>query len=358
MSALGATYAVGSTRGDLPVCVISIGGPYVVGAEVYGMKRFALWLSTALLAALLVAPFLVRVPPLENTMNPAALADPDSRFVEIDGLRVHYKEDGHGTRAFLLLHGFGASLFTWRDVLGDFGRLGRTVAYDRPAFGLTERPKNRDGKSPYGDAAQTALAVDLLDSLDIDRAVFVASSAGARVAVDVAVTHPERVAGLILVGPAVFTDSGPLRWLRPLLHTPQLSRLGPLLVRGIADYGDDGIRKAWHDPSLITPAVYAGYRKPLGVTDWDVALWEFTRADRAAIDAEQLDGLANVPTLLITGDDDRIVPTKHTVELAGRIPGSTLTVLQRCGHLPHEECPAAFMSAVTTFVNSLPAANR
>jgi pimeloyl-ACP methyl ester carboxylesterase len=322
------------------------------------MKRWMVWLSVALVAVLSIGPLLVPVPPLRNTADPASLADPDSRFVAIDGLRVHYKEKGDGTPAFLLLHGFGASVFTWREVFGDFGRLGRTVAYDRPAFGLTERPTHWAGENPYADAAQTALAVTLLDSLGIDAAVFVANSAGARIAVDVALHHPERVTALILVDPAISSGAGPLRWLRPLLRAPQFERVGPLLVRSMADYGDEGIRRAWHDPALITPAVYAGYRKPLGATDWDVALWEFTRADRESIDDVQFNALADIPTLLITGDDDRIVPTQRTIELAGRIPGSTLNILPQCGHLPHEECPAAFLSAVTGFVYGLPAAKR
>jgi len=64
-------------------------------------------------------------------------------------------------------------------------------------------------------------------------------------------------------------------------------------------------------------------------------------------------GLATTPTLLITGDDDRIVPTQRTIDLAAKIPGSRLVVLPDCGHVPQEECPAPFMNSVREFLSSV-----
>lgn len=310
-------------------------------------KNLVIGIVLVLSAAALFGPFLVSVPPLENTVDPVTLADADSRFVEVHELNVHYKEAGQGAPVFMLLHGFGASVFTWREVMGSFAGLGRTVAYDRPAFGLTQRPRQWPGINPYGDQAQAELAVALLDTLDADSAVWVANSAGARVAVDVALQHPERVTALVLVDPAI---SGGPRWLQPLLRTPQLDHLGPRLVRSIADYGDDGIRRAWHDPTRITADVFAGYRMPLRANDWDRALWEFSRADRDGSIGKRLQELAAIPTLVITGDDDRVVPTDRTIELAKQIPGSSLVVLPNCGHLPQEECPGPFMVAVREFL--------
>lgn len=309
-------------------------------------RRNTLIVVAVLIATVLIAPFFVGVPPLTDTVDPVTLANADSRFIEVNGLNVHYKEAGGGAPAFVLLHGFGASLFTWREVLPGFAELGRAIAYDRPAFGLTQRPVDWSGPNPYGDGAQTTLALALLDALQVDRAVWVANSAGARVAVDVALRQPERVIALVLVDPAI--GAAP-RWLKPVLKTPQMQHLGPRLVRSITTVGDDGIRRAWHDPSRITAEVYAGYRAPLKARDWDTALWNFTLADRdPAIDAG-ITKLA-VPTLVITGSDDRIVPTQRTIELAAHIPASELVVLADCGHLPQEECPGPFMDAVRKFV--------
>ncbi len=305
-----------------------------------------------MIGVILVAPFLIPIPALHDTVDPVALADADSEFVDIDGLSVHFKAAGAGEPAFLLLHGFGASVFSWRDVLPEFAQWGRVIAYDRPAFGLTERPTTWTGANPYSAAYQTALVLGLLDALGQRQVILVAHSAGARVAVDVALTQPQRVMGLILVDPAISVSHSTWRWLLPLLHTPQLDRLGPLLVRSIARTGDAGIRRAWHDQAKLTSEVFAGYRKPLRADNWDVALWEFTRADRAPLAVAQLQQIARIPTLLITGDDDRIVPAAQTIALAGVIGSSELRVLPQCGHLPHEECPGRFMAVVEAFLSA------
>jgi pimeloyl-ACP methyl ester carboxylesterase len=125
-------------------------------------------------------------------------------------------------------------------------------------------------------------------------------------------------------------------------------------VRSIATSGTDTIRRAWHRPDEITEAVLAGYRLPLRAENWDRALFELTRAPRGPGPAKQLDALASVPTLIVTGDDDRIVPTASTVALAERIPGATLRVLPSCGHVPQEECPDAFLAAVQAFIGVIP----
>ena len=88
-------------------------------------------------------PFLVPVSALDGLVTETEFADPDSKFIEINDVTVHYKEMGTGETTFILLHGFGASTYSWREVMDDFSQHGRVIAYDRPAFGLTERPHAR-----------------------------------------------------------------------------------------------------------------------------------------------------------------------------------------------------------------------
>jgi pimeloyl-ACP methyl ester carboxylesterase len=316
------------------------------------MKAGLKWvLGGLILVTLLVVivPFLIPVPPLEDTSSRRALADEDSRFSEVSGLEVHFKEAGSGDPAFLLLHGFGASTFSWREVIEPLAEHGRVIAYDRPAFGLTERPLEWEGQNPYGPEAQVELVFELMDALELDQAVLVGNSAGGTVALQAALARPDRVSGLILVDAAVYTGGGAPALVRPLLYTPQMNHLGPLLARRIARDGDEFIRRAWHDPDRINPAVFAEYRKPLQVPDWDRALWELTKASRSADLEARLDQVV-VPTLVITGDDDRIVPTEESLQLAAEIPGAVLAVLDECGHLPQEECPVQFLGAVRTFL--------
>lgn len=298
---------------------------------------------------LMVVPFLIPVPPLKDTTPRRELAGPDSRFLELEGLEVHYLEAGSGEPTFLLLHGFGASTYTWREVLDPLGEIGRVIAYDRPAFGLTERPLDWVGQNPYSPSAQVDLVLDMIETLGLERVLLVGNSAGGTIALEVGLSHPDKIAGLILVDPAVYTGGGAPPMIRPLLQTPQLDHLGPLLARRIARDGDQFIRNAWHDPDRIPSEVFVGYRKPLQVQHWDRALWELTKVSRSAHLETKLDQV-QVPVLVITGDDDRIVPTEESIRLAAELPDAMLAVIQSCGHLPQEECPEQFLNAVNEYL--------
>lgn len=316
--------------------------------------RIVLIVVGVLLLVALVGPFLVPVPPLEGAVPPQQLADPDSRFLEINNVDVHYKLMGEGEPALMLLHGFAASTFSWREVMEPLARQHTVFAFDRPAFGLTERPLPGEwrGESPYGSRAQVAQTVGLMDRLGIERAILVGNSAGGTISVLTALEHPHRVQALVLVDPAIYTHGRSLGLLRPLLHTPQMRHLGPLITRRIQSWGMDFARSAWHDPDRITPQVWEGYLKPLQAQDWDRALWELAIAGSSTDLSDRLDEMT-LPVLVITGDDDRVVPTEQSVRLAGELPDAELVVIPDCGHVPHEECPQPFLEAVNDFLIGL-----
>jgi pimeloyl-ACP methyl ester carboxylesterase len=305
-----------------------------------------------LLLIMLVGPFLVPVPPLTDTVPPEQLADPDSQFIEINGLTVHVKTMGHGEPVILLLHGFGASLFSWHAVMEPLSQYGTVIAYDRPAFGLTERPMTWTGENPYSSQASVDLLPGILDHFNVQEAILVGNSAGGTVSMQFTLQHPERVQALILVDPAVYEGGGGPSWLRPFYKTPQMNHLGPLIVRSIQSSGLDLIKMAWYDPSKITPETMAGYTKPLKADNWDRALWYFTAASQPSNLPERLSEFT-LPVLVITGDTDKIVPTEYSVRLAGELPNATLVVIPQAGHVPHEEQPVAFMQAVAEFLKTI-----
>jgi pimeloyl-ACP methyl ester carboxylesterase len=318
------------------------------------MKKNRFWkiagtVLSVLLILILIGPFLVPVPPLENTVPVEQLTDPDSRFIEVNGINVHYKTYGQGEPTFILLHGFGASLFSWREVTAPLAEFGTVIAYDRPAFGLTERPLKWEGENPYSQEAQIELVVGLMDALGVERAVLVGNSAGGTIAMLTALKYPQRVQSLILVDPAVYAGGGAPAWVRPLLRTPQMRHLGPLIARQIQTRGPELIELAWYDATRITEETLALYKKPLQVENWDRALWELTVASQESDLADRLDEFT-LPVLVITGEADKIVPTEQSIRLAGELPNAQLVVIPQAGHVPHEEQPAAFMQAVTEFL--------
>ena len=318
------------------------------------MRRLALTLLL-LLCCLAVCLPLAWVGQSPDTLPTEQLAEPDSLFIDVDGLQVHYKIVGQDERTLVLLHGFAASVFSWRKVVEPLSEAGMVVAFDRPGFGLTARPMPGEwaGESPYSPEAQADLTVALLDELGIDRAVLVGHSAGGTIALLTALRYPERVEALVLEGAAVYENTGTPEWMGPLLRTPPMGRLGPLLVRSITLWGEAAIRTAWSDPDKITVELISGYKKPLQVENWDRALWEVVLASHPLGLEERLDEVS-VPALVITGERDRIVPTRNSEPLSAELPAAEQVVIPGCGHVPHEECPAEFLLAATEFFSRLP----
>ncbi|RJP48927.1 MAG: alpha/beta hydrolase [Anaerolineaceae bacterium] len=322
------------------------------------MKRWkkTLLISFVVLAVIAcVGPFLVPVPPLEETVTESELADPDSKFIEVNDVTIHYKEQGNGETTFILLHGFGASAFSWREVMDDFAARGRVIAYDRPAFGLTERPMPETWKTnPYSMDANIELLRGLMDALGIEKAVLVGNSAGGAVSVAFALRYPERMDALVLVDPGLGGGRGPQfpDWVLPLMRTPQARHIGPLLVRDIAVSGDETILRAWSDPSKVTDEIFEGYHKPLQANNWDRGLYELTFAPAHSELRPLLPNL-KTPTFIIGGEDDLIIRPWYFEAIAPEIPGAQLVLLPNCGHVPQEECPDVFMQEIIQFLESV-----
>jgi len=229
---------------------------------------------------------------------------------------------------------------------------GTIIAYDRPAFGLTERPMEWEAESPYSQQSQVELVIGLMDVLNIEKAILVGNSAGGTISMMTALQFPDRVRALILVDPAVYAGGGAPGWINPILKTPQMDHLGPLIARQIQVRGPELIELAWHDPSRVTPEIINAYQKPLQVDNWDKALWYLTISSQESRLVEQLNEVTH-PTLVITGDDDRIVPTEQSIRLAGELPNAILRMIPQCGHVPHEECPNEFIQIIEEFLASV-----
>jgi pimeloyl-ACP methyl ester carboxylesterase len=330
--------------------------------------KVSLWILALLAFAVLVGPLLIPVVPLPDTVPPRDLAYADSVFADVGGLTVHLQTEPPGTTpetaatvasdpAFLLLHGFGSQTMTWRAVRPVLGAYGLVLAYDRPAFGLTERPLPGDwepGANPYGPGAQRDLALALLDAYGVERAVLIGHSAGGALALELALAAPERVAGVVLIGAAVVRGGGAPAWSRPLLSTPQMSRLGPLLMRQFAGAPGAGfLRAAYADPSRLDPVDEAAYHLGLRAEGWDQALWELTKASREPDLMPRLSEVT-VPVLVLTGEADAIVPPEQSAQVAAALPRATLVSLADCGHLPQEECPDALAEALTRWLQDAP----
>ncbi|MDO9589903.1 MAG: alpha/beta hydrolase [Microcella sp.] len=326
-----------------------------------GVQRFRRVMVIALasgILAFLIVPFLI---PFESTgtLTASEAAGADAQFITVNDLEVHVVTADHTGESpappvIVLLHGFGASTFSWREVLQPLAEVGDVIAYDRAGFGFTQRPSDWTGENPYGTPGNLELLDALLADLAPDREVIlVGHSAGGLIAAEYARLNPDVADRLVLIAPAVFTTGGVPAWLAPVLGLPQIDRLGPLLVQGIASSGEQLLEQSFVDQSVLTDVVREGYRAPLTVIGWEQGLWRFSTAPR---DNELLANLATIeqPTLLITGDADTVVPTADTEQLATKLGDESnppdLTVIAESGHLPHEERPEQFIAAVLSWI--------
>jgi pimeloyl-ACP methyl ester carboxylesterase len=315
--------------------------------------RTALVIVGVILILLLTVPLLVPVSPLPGLVPPEQVADPDSEFIEVNGLRVHVKRSGQGEPVMILLHGFGSHTESWRSVRPTLATAGTVIAFDRPAFGLTERPSAWSGPNPYGPDAQVALVIGLLDKLGIQRAILVGNSAGGTISAQVALRQPTRVSALVLVDPAIYVSGGTPSWLRPVLNSPQMRHLGPLLARSQASNMANLLLSAYHDPTKVTAEMLALYQRPLKVENWDRAFYEFLAAGQASGSLPDDVKRLALPVLVVTGEFDTWVPTAQSIRLSQEIPGAQLAVIATCGHVPQEECPQDFLRAVLPFVQAV-----
>ncbi len=317
------------------------------------MPPRSLLLTSALATVALGGPLLVPPASASDTANHRELAYDDSRFEEFRGLDLHHTVHGApGATTLLLSHHFYGSAPTWRRLVAQLESDHRLVAFDRPGFGLTERPeRDRWGEvNPYSRGAAALLGWDLLDHLEVEDAVLVGSSAGGTNALEMYLLHPERVRALVLLSPAITGDVGPPNALRPLLRSPQARRIAPHLIqRFVGEVDVARTASSWADPSRATPEDAEPYQRMLRVEGWDRGFWEVINASPRPNLSEVLADI-EVPVLVVSGDSDTVIRPTWNRRTAAAIPGARYVELEGCGHTPQEECPGALASTIEAFL--------
>ncbi|HCR71650.1 MAG TPA: hypothetical protein DIW23_09415 [Anaerolineae bacterium] len=321
------------------------------------MKKFKKFFLIFLIFACITAafgPYLIPVSELDGLVDASEFIDSDSKFIEINNVNIHYKESGSGDKTFILLHPFGGSTYSWREVMDDFAQYGRVIAYDRPAFGLTERPMPEDWiENPYGMKANVEILKSLLDEFGIEKAVLVGNSAGGAVAVAFALEYPERVEQLILVAPGVGGGRNPQfpTWALPVMWTPQMHRIGPLFMRDYQESLPRTVERGWFDQTKLTDEIRQTHLQILKIKNWDRAFYELVFAPAYP----ELRGLLpelKVKAYIIGGVEDRLIRTWYLETIVTEIPEAELSLIPQCGHVPQEECPDEFMEVIKIYLQS------
>lgn len=268
-----------------------------------------------------------------------------SRFIDVDGVRIHYQEKGAGT-PLILLHGFTSSTYSWKDVFDPLSRTYRVIAVDLKGFGFSSKP---DGD--YTRRGQALLVVSLLNHLKIEKAWIVGSSMGGEVALNVALANPHRVAGLILIDSGGVEVSGGASLAPGYVRTPVLGRVLSALALTSDHLVREGLEKSFYDDAKITPDRVRYYYRPLQTRGGQLAALR-ARTQVGQYPVEQDLGKINAKTLIVWGADDAVIPLAAGQKMNSLIKNSKLVVIEKCGHLPQEEMPERVLAEVVNFIGS------
>lgn len=277
--------------------------------------------------------------------------DMDQIEVQADGVTLSCYALGKGDPV-LLLHGLGASKITWLPLLAPLGQRHRVIVPDLPGHGESDKPRHE-----YTPRFYARVVRHLLDALEVERAVVVGNSLGGRVALELALRSPGRVAALALLDPSV----PGLRWRYMMGFTRVFpTKIGAVPFPLRERWMEVLIRRLFARPDRLPSEGYSAaasefiriYRSP-------VARMAFFSTLRHIVTERPDSFFASLrrikqPTLVVFGDQDRLVPTRLGVRLAQHLPNSELVVLPNVGHVPQFEATEQTLELLNAFLDRIP----
>lgn len=290
----------------------------------------------------------------QETREAAEAAPPEGRFVPGPDGPLYVQVHGEGP-AVVLVHGSAAWSGTWRDTQQALAAAGyRSVAVDLPPFGYSARPASGGA---YDRATQAERLLAAVEAVGVDRAVWVGHSFGGGPTLELALRHPERVDGLVLLDAAMaLGEADTVDVVDRLLAVERVRRwmvaatfTHPAMTRRV-------LQAFIADPADATDDRVALYQQPLDVrgttdaiADWLPELWSPDRAVDS-FDPSTFVRL-EVPVAVVWGTADTVTPLAQGVDLVERLPIAGLVPLEGLGHLPHIEDPEAFHEALLRYLD-------
>lgn len=268
------------------------------------------------------------------------------RAVQAGRFETNVHEHGDGAPV-LLLHGSGPGVSAWENWHGVLTRLGegrRIVAPDIVGFGFTKY----EGVEDLDIKAWTKHIIDLLDALEIERAVLVGNSFGGGLSLALALRWPERVAGLVLMG----TPAG------------EFEQSDALAQAGVFEPSKEAMRRLLltfpYDQKLVTDEMVAA-RYETSLRHQDTPFFKKLMAALNSTEGKRvmrgtpLDLLARIhqPTLVLHGREDRVIPSDVAIRIHRAIANADLQLFSSCGHWVQLERPDQFVRAVNGFLDDL-----
>ncbi len=272
---------------------------------------------------------------------------PKGKFVRVNGLRLHYVEQGKG-EPLVLLHGNGSMIqdFASSGLIETASKAYRVIAFDRPGYGHSERPRNRI----WTAKAQAELIQAALRKIGISKAIVLGHSWGCSVAVALALRSPKQVKALVLASgyyfPSLRADvvamSGPAL---PVLGDAIRYTLSPLLARLMWPF----LTRKIFGPASVPAKFKSGFPKEMTFRPSQIraSAAESALMIPGAFAARGRYGELKMPVVIVAGEEDRLIDIdKQSARLNSELPHSTIHRVRRAGHMVHQTAPGTVMAAI------------
>ena len=302
------------------------------------------FISIGILAIIVTSLFGYRDIPLEELKLKYAQAP--SSFVALAGMDVHYRDEGESNDSIpiVLIHGTGSSLHTFDDWVNELKNDYRVIRMDLPGYGLTGPFPNRD----YSINAYLDFIKQFLDEQAIDQCIIGGNSLGGQIAWRFTVNHPQMVSKLILINAAGYpsqAESEPLAF--KAAKTPVIKNILTFITpRFIAR---SSVENVYADKNKVTEELVTRYFElTLAPGNRQAFIDRFSAIKTP--DAHLQISNINHPTLVLWGDQDRLIPVENAERFHQDLPNDTLVILENVGHVPMEESPDQSLEVVRSFL--------
>ncbi|MBM4233877.1 MAG: alpha/beta hydrolase [Gammaproteobacteria bacterium] len=268
--------------------------------------------------------------PMRTEVSVTLLATAEDRFVMVDGVRLRYREWSEASAdrpAVLLIHGFGNSLQSFRELAPRLADCCHVIAIDMPGYGLSDKPVDFD----YHNGPQAKVLITAAKEIGLKRVIYVGHSLGGAVALQAAVLDPN-ARGLVLLNPGIIRTGVPKIVQVTLPPLPRMSAK----IFASRDFRSNFLKQSYVDPSIVTEKVMddimLGTRTEGYIAGMTSLMKQYREGEEIALASQ-----VKVPTLIPWGDQDKNKPLSEADELQAMIPGSRLVHFANAGHYVHEE---------------------
>ena len=271
-------------------------------------------------------------------------ANQHSQFIEIDGMNVHYRDEGEG-QAIVLLHGTGASLHTWDKWTNELKKTFRVIRLDLPAYGLTgPHPEKKYSLSDYSSFLNS-----FIETVDVDNFILSGNSLGGAIAWYYASEYPNKVELLSLLDPGgLYNKEKQSPLVFRLARAPGINKI----IRYVTPrfFIKNTLKEVYFDKTKLTDKKIDTYR--------DLILREnnresfINRSNSEPVDHTSRLKLITSPTQIIWGNEDEWIPVENAKFFSKSIQNTRVDIMQETGHLPMEERPYESLELLLNFINS------